>query len=707
MKINQSSIKRAFNPSRHRRLTYLVLTVFLLVVCYIQILPGVNRESSIRDFNIIRNRKSFVHPVYERWSQQQDSIHDLDFNTKCEKYFQDLSSFHHGEFTTFQSHDLDIISNIYKKKKFIRELEKQWKKELSAKGERFNKEVHSVEIEKVYNDRSYALSGEEAKIVEAFSHMRIWGKCFVESDIINSNYKWAAEYESKLYPWLSGSLPMYENLKGQKLPPNELPIYDDQKKFKNPTSGIIRNLVDKSNGKGIVIPVLPEDFSNVGRLIRVLRVLKNDLPIQLLSLGPIPDLQKQKFIDEAQTSRTYIPDSGLEYFKKLFNMEIQFPPQDLWFVDMSPAINYEKHPILSEDDSSIHEQSTLIHTLSTIFHSFEEAVILLPSAIPTVEISKFFDLSAYKDSGHFFFKLISSYEDNRVNKFNPGFHEITELVENYLTPSKLDTEFFGIPKREPNADMTRIYRHNFRKLIDPTVMVLNKKKSLNGLLSGHNFLLHNLFSLRFPLGKDQMNFEHFWIGQELAGHVPTFNIEYAVGVGVLTPSKNRPLNIVTTAQEICSSSWGQIDIFTEELMYVTAFQLDNIDKSFDKFMGVLEKKYVEVDRQIVYNDDGTNKTIETIDRKFFNTKVKPNPFLIESVMRVPTILQPVYSQDIAFREPNFGWISQDNGGSNFPYWCSYDVIGHSYNGLRGIVNNISTDTSMKYKYLFDIWRQPL
>ncbi|KAK6459983.1 mannosyltransferase putative-domain-containing protein [Scheffersomyces coipomensis] len=726
-------IKRVYRASilRSRRF-FLLVSIVVFVICTIYFeksIPFFNfTNNSVfslpKDYDIIAQREAFSNQVYDKWDRQSTKISALSFNSKCQSYFQQLKKIYPHDIV-----DLEVLQYtpvdryLYKKKKWVREREKSMKKELAGIGERFHPH-HNIEIEKEFILRSYNLSVHEGQTSTTFNHLRVWGNCFIDNNTGESSdqpdYKLAGDFENKLYPWLSKSLPIFQNWKGEKLPTNELPIYDRSKKSSSESSNLfIRDFQLKSNGKGIVIPIVlssarDRQLSNVCRLIKVLRALKNTLPIEITYMKSNNDLNEQEMkqiIEAARTDVSKLPSSYKAYFELLhrdqtakFASEKDFPKQVIWFVDLTPLKNTKQHPLVAKN--YIYNSPSFIYTLGTIFNSFEEAIILSPHTIPLIEIEQLFQDESYRKHGHLLFKLPSYYQDSKIKKFTPGFHEVTSLIENHIYPSDSDFEYFNIPKRDKDMTATkRIYRDNFDKLIDSHMMIFNKNEAMSGLLLSCNFQIYKLLSIRFFTIKDQLKLEHMWIGQELAGHMPNFNFEYGVGTGILTPRINRASEKVSMAQEICSSSWGQINM-KDQLLYVTSYQLDNLFGDSFKFKQDLERKYVAIEQEIIVNDDGTNSTHQTVDRSLFDTKVKLNPLVIENIMKAPTITNPIFSENLQYLEPSQSWIKQDNFGGfkGFPYWCSYDVVGDSIDGQRGIVINVNAINQARFKFLVDIWQ---
>ena len=145
-------------------------------------------------------------------------------------------------------------------------------------------------------------------------------------------------------------------------------------------------------------------------------------------------------------------------------------------------------------------------------------------------------------------------------------------------PSKEDCKIFGLHERSGDSPSSRIFDHDFQLLQDPTVMVINKSKVLSGLLLSANLQLYPLLHGRFPVAKEEVNPEYFWLGQEIAGTNAkvNFNQPSAVVAGIQTPLQNRDFKLVTASHEMCSFSWAQLDPQDEsQLMYVTSHQLEN------------------------------------------------------------------------------------------------------------------------------------
>ncbi|KAK6459083.1 mannosyltransferase putative-domain-containing protein [Scheffersomyces xylosifermentans] len=738
--MSMSSVSRArrvvFNALR--RLKFMLLTLALLGLGVFFILEPHNSRpepGGVVDYDIMNARSGFQNPIYKKWIKRDSRRTSKDvvpISQACTDYFTELSRVYPGnpgseivDLEWIQS--VNVNADIYKKSKWIRERKRSLRLELHKIGKRVN-DNHLKQLEEEFVVASKELSKFESKIFEEFNHIKVFGTCYLEkwnetSSPVDKLKKLGTNFEKRLYPWISGELPRFENWRGDTLGPNEFPEFDKKKLESYKESEVFtRNLQGKSNGKGIVIPLLPvsprdKQIENITRLIKVLRAMKNQFPIEVMHLGDLTKDEMKKIAFAARTDISRLPSSYKKYLelKNKNSVEVSavtnddYPKQIIWFADLTPVKNKQQHPLVSKAYS--YNSPNFVLSMSTIFNSFEESIVLGSSSIPLVEnLGKhFFENDSYKQNGILFFKNPSHYT-TKVRRFPPGFHEVTNFIRAQLMPSQEDAVYFGINMRDPEMSPTnRVFEEGFQDLLDPSVMVINKSKVLSGLLISSNFQLYKIFTTRFESIKDELNPEFLWVGQEIAGTNDrvNFNNNYAVSVGILTPEMNKP-SIATMAQELCSSSWGQLsDVDDFTLLYVTSHHLENWRSDNMAFQLDLKAKFTTKEKEKVDNifKPGDQEKTEMIreNSSIFQNKIVSNPLYIESIMRPPTIRDPIFSE--GFREPSQAWIKQEEFGAykGNPYWCSYDVVGNPVTGERGTVINLSDVTQAWYKFILDVW----
>ncbi|EGW34158.1 uncharacterized protein SPAPADRAFT_148647 [Spathaspora passalidarum NRRL Y-27907] len=685
-----------------------VLLFLVLVVIYFWNRPVLNPPSP--PFDLIHQRSYFINPIYSKWMIQgpksRPNIAELSQPQICSQYFHDLSKLYpSGETIVDLEATVAQVTDplIYKKNSWIRAKESEVKR---SSTKRLTAEVEQ-QLEQDFIRESQKQSNLEKSIVNQFNHMRVFGKCFLagESDEQESiDNKLCMDFQTQLYPWMSGKFPIYENWKNEKLPQNTVPIFDKSKQIKN-SACFIQQFKQNSNGKGIVIPFHPtkgqprdKQIDNISRIIKVLRALKNRKPIQIVHLDTLTRQEKKLLVDAARTEILYRVVTDVHY-----------PQQNLWFVDVSPVKNTQQHPVMVKQ--YLFNNINFVVSLSMIFNSFEEAIIMTEHALPLLEKADYFNDQRYKETGLLFFKSPTIYS-KRPKRFPPGFHEVTSLVKQFLTPNDFDNHYFGLFKRDDESLATgRFFLDNFQDILDPSIMAINKNIAFSGLLISANFQLHNTLTIRFKTKNNIFTPDFIWVSQEMAGNHNSisFNHNQAVAAGIFTPPSNLPKD-VTQSQEICSSSWGQLsDDDDVSLLYVTSHQLQNWrNEGGEHFKELLKDKYKVTSTEMVknmFNNDENNKVeMERENNEIFDNKLTSNPMTIEAIIRPPTINSPVYVH--GYNEPSEAWVEPEGfqEGILHPYYCVYDTVGNPLReGVRGTIVNIGDEMKARLKFLLDVW----
>ncbi|KAI5962212.1 uncharacterized protein KGF55_003288 [Candida pseudojiufengensis] len=420
----------------------------------------------------------------------------------------------------------------------------------------------------------------------------------------------------------------------------------------------------KFESRGIVIPILKSP-QNVIRLVRALRSIENTLPIEV-SHTSLSSQDQELIIDAAKNST--LPNI-----------------QDLTFIDLSS---------LPKNDS------TFITIASLTYSKFEEVILLSENIIPLKKPELLFKGERYKSTGNHLFKS-PSYLKDRVNIFPPGFHEITNFIKSFR-PNKDDETFFDL-KRGESYITSRFYEDHFLTMIDPNMIVINRKKSFNGLLIALNLQFYDIMKIRFTQGFD---LDFLWIGLEISGQTLSFNYNYPVMAGIYTPQENLHEDI-RPSQEICSASYAQLsDEDDISLISVTSHQLQNWLKHNHSFKTIFKDKYItkiKETKKIFNNEENT------LIKNDYHTlhKIYQNPLILENIIRPPVLTQKV--NVLNFNGPYDAWMEQKLTSENLKksshsYFCCYNVIGNALkDGKSGSTVNINEELQEKYKNIIDSW----
>lgn len=610
-------------------------------------------------FDLIRNRNNFKNPIFAQWTvpTKAQRFINLPLKDKCDLYFKSAK---HAEFDINFWNSFKPDPHVYKRKKWIRDrtrLEKKKYKKTSDWKEEYDRQIalEFSEVAREYSDL-------EKKMYDELGHMKVFGKCYASEVNPSDNCE---KVQQKLYPWLTNNLPLVTTAGG------EVKLSEFQ--------GCVTQSLVANEGQGIVIPTQSKQVENVCRLLNSLIALENKLPIEIAYLS-LSDGEKTKIVTAARNSSSFA--------------------QQISFVDLKLTLELDKFPFLKSKKGGV-----FLSTLSLIFSTFGEVILLTENAIPLNNLEKLFHNPRYKASGRFFFRS-RPYLDRE--KFTPGFHEVTSLVKHHLQPNSDEVKFFNLTSPDSSLATSRFYKHLFRNIIDTSAIVMNKLKSLSGLLITINLQFYNVLKLR--LTHNSMS-DLIWIGQEVSGQEVIFNNNYPVMAGIYTPDQNLPRD-AKHSYEICSSSMAQLSETDDiSLLYITSDQLQNSLQYTNSMKSVFEQKYVTKYTEMVdnlFDPKDPNKTEMT--RVNYNevTKLSRNPLLIEHIIKPPTLTSIVYVHN--FEEPNEAWVEQSKlvsermKHSGKKFYCAYDTVGNPMEeGVRGLTVNVDDELFEKYNRITKAW----
>ncbi|KAI5958828.1 hypothetical protein KGF57_002262 [Candida theae] len=611
-------------------------------------------------FDLIKSRNTFQNPVFAQLAvpTKAQRFMSLPLQDKCDSYFKSakLAEFDVNFWNSFQPDP-----HVYKRKKWIRDRTRSEKRKYKKTADW--KEEYDQQIALEFADIAREYSGLEERMFGEVGHMKVFGKCFA-SEVVHGQGN-CEKVQQKLYPWLTNRGPLVTTADGEVR--------------SNEVEGCVTQSLVANKGQGIVIPTQSKLVENVCRLINSLIALENKLPIEIAYLS-LSDEERVKIVSAARNSTTFT--------------------QQVSFVDLKPTLQLKKFPFLESMDGGV-----VLPVLSLMFNSFGEVILLTEQAIPLSNLESLFQNIKYKSSGRFFFRS-RPFLDRE--KFTPGFHEITALLKHHLPPSSNEVKFFNMSAPDSSVATSRFFKHSFRNILDTSVIVMNKSKSLSGLLITVNLHFYNVLKLR--LTHKSMS-DLIWIGQEVSGQEITFNNNYPVIAGIYTPDQNLPRDAKNT-YEICSSSFAQLSETDDvSLLYITSDQLQNALEHPNSMKHIFEQKYVTKYTELVANLFDANDPNKTeMTRVNYNevTKLSRNPLLIEHIIKPPTLTSIVYVHH--FEEPNESWVEQSGLVSERMrhegkrYYCAYDTVGNPMEeGVKGVTINIDDESFAKYDKITKAW----
>ncbi len=367
------------------------------------------------------------------------------------------------------------------------------------------------------NDQELSLLVEN-KITEFVSHLKIFSSCFIDPDfslklddqnehkltlisdsdeykksIIKSNLN-LKDIEKRLLPWFSGILPQFRSWDGEivdgnvnlnKVEKNEREFYPILDSFRKTFSG-----------KGIVLSVADKYTDEIIKFIGMLRILDNELPIQLFHRKELSAENQKKIIESARSPFNY--ELFLEYNKHIDIKDIKskkFPAQNVWFVDLTNSISKDYNTFFSGYANKI---------LPMIFSNLADTILMDIDTILMVPPKFFFNLPTYKSTGSVFYK-------DREIDVKASEASMTFLKS--LLPSSDDFNNFNIPYASNNTFNERFFKDNQRHLQEAGVVVMKRSDvHYRGLIMGAQLILWP--SLRARMWGEK---ELYWLGQSVMG----------------------------------------------------------------------------------------------------------------------------------------------------------------------------------------------
>lgn len=673
------SVKRVWFPLA------LILFIFYVIIQHESLGAQV-----FKPIDITGQRKTFRNDVYSKLSKRKTGKHEPLLDRNCTDYFQAWNDLYFGNEMPLSKLDriqnMDIDSNIYKKSKWMKKRALFYR---TQKDKKTKEEINKL-VERDFAITATELSKFEREFVDTISHQRVWGKCYLKNiDLGNNDADSLCEnFIEQNFPWITKNLPSFTSWSGE----NNFPVFDDSQFRNTDTKCFFKKYLSMSNGRGIAITIFPEidrkrQIENIGSLLKVLRKLKNTLPIEIIYMSEHWDKRDTEYLIKIATR----PFSASVRSQEIKIDDEEFPLQNIIFVNLLPAINI-KEPLIAQAYGSVNIQGMLL--LGSIFNSFSEAIMMTYQTIPLAEnLSQLiFENESYKENGILLFKK-PSYYTSHTKYFGPGYYETQDLVLSHLMPSKIDHQYFNMTLRSGNLfqHTDRIFKENFNDLMDPNFFAFKKNQSLSGFLLSFNLQPFKILSTRFQL-EESTNIDLFWVGQELSGNTEklNFNNHYGVAAGLVTPVDNVPRNLVTYSQELCSSSWGQLsDADDKSLIYVTSHQLENaIFGDSEQFKEDLTKKY---------------ESSLTIDNFEDYKEILHNPLFIASVLNPPVITKPQTSGNSD--EPSKSWIDQEKYEIQYhnKYYCGYNIVGGIESNYKTQIIYYNENDKNRFNSITKLW----
>ncbi|CUM65782.1 uncharacterized protein PRCAT00003430001 [Priceomyces carsonii] len=671
----------------------------------------VNTEPRINDFwrddRDLRNELLYSKHVYGGYEHfLKDAINgDIknfrkkDLAERCKIFFDHFQSKNpNWGFDEFKSFHFE--KNIVKKKKYFENKFKQLKLE-STFSEIGRKDFVAIskEFQRAVNESREV----EQKMADTITLMRIYGKCFLNEQ--EKSAEQAAIFEdfsSHIFPFIAKLLPTFESLNGETTP-RAFPVFDGNQ-YTSKTKDfdgthIIDYMHKNSNGRGIVVSASKRHVKDLVKLIRVLRALNNELPIEVVHKGDIGKYSAQYITFAATADRKELLDPinlsdsdkvspEIDLLRDLQKFGSYFPKQEIWFVNVTPSIPRAFKYSFGGYFNKI---------LALIFNSFREVIMLDVDVVPLIPVKEFFEMKQYMETSALFFKDRSLRDTNDFIETN-FFAKLFPVNKNSID------SLFDIPL--VNKTLHNSYMKGWRHNQEAGVVVVDKVKHFMGIL----------MMLPLTLWKEPVKSsiwgdkEMFWLGFAMAGDENyNFNTNSAASVGEITSNSLHQHYVGSLSQEICSSHPGQIDDSGKLLWINSGFDYckkNTYYRDKNKFpfsemdindLSNLFKSPLKIRHSIVPPDLPVYRTLDNPE-----VVMKEHSSLLQKQAQDLQDLDSGRINQVFNINPQDGWLKSPICTGYF--YCAYDIYdGSEKFDSKGKVYEFD-DTEVKfYDYIGKIW----
>ncbi|KAG0689818.1 hypothetical protein C6P40_004387 [Pichia californica] len=512
-------------------------------------------------------------------------------------------------------------------------------------------------------------------------NLNIYNHCFMgdnkEKDISNTFKKLQKLFNNldlSVYPYLTGKMPLFQHWNGDiyygpsfnlnKILINEIDLnsinYEYNKSdLKNWESNeypteypFWEHYRNNIHGTGIVISINDEFINEAILLIKNLRTLENELPIQFIHRGDLSNDNKFKLL---KISRSIIEKDN----------KSKFPIQDIWFVDLSFSINEEYKEKFEKYFNKM---------LAYGFNSFQNSIILDTDIILFQKPIELLETSQFKISENLFFKD----RNLPMHMSNSFIQFIKDTV-----PNKIDEYLFNINSINEEIWETEYFKEKYFHYMESGVVIVNRLKYWNAVI-----LSMHLSFIQSTLIGSWGDKEHFWMGMLFSGFDDfQFDKYWTASVGEIININNNN-NEDIQYHEICSAHPGHILSDNNELSWLNSGIL-NCPKTTNN---VIMK-----DLNVLRENDETKDLFKSLKEleNYYLKPIKFEGFIIPPLAKYN--LDKINNLDLS-SFPNIG-LEQMHLCNGYT-WCAFDKIG---NGEKeeylGILKKFTNSQIEWYNYI--------
>ncbi|CAK7909575.1 putative alpha-1,3-mannosyltransferase Mnn1p [[Candida] anglica] len=708
-------------------------------------------QNNIKDVRNIDAHSSVYDTIFAN-HEVNSVLGELSFSERCDLYFTNLYAINP---TWYLDPNVDVpLENRdgFKYKDFYNRKKNELKEAIAKEKNIANKDEvkEDDEFEKRMKedyDRFWAKTQKtEQTIVDYLSHLRIYNKCYVtrdnkiekkrldtfitnqkkfisaltESSKINrkakfsysreekllnvDSFKTCSNLESKIYPWLSMSYPIFERFSGERfLSPPQMkdflprstpsfvfaPSHEDahygkgkggkiSSRITNNNKGcFLQHFKNSLNGKGIVLSIADKHVDDTVRLISLLRALNNRYPIQIVYNGGLSDESKYLINMAAREPFKSFPSSFKDveqYFPKdyLDPKDHGLPKQEVWFVNVQNVIQDQYKNKFGGFSNKF---------LAAMFNSFEEYLLVDADTVIVQNPDFFFNLKNYKSKGAYFYK----------DRAAPHFRTMSDCTFfKKITPSIVDQVVFDLPiitKKSLDLD----FFDGMFYYMESGLVAINRNLHFNAIMMMIQMNFYPPVSARVYGDK-----EIFWLGFLAAGEENFhFNDYWAASIGEETDMSARVTDKnpkTFKSKEICAAHPGHVS--SEDGKTLVWFN------SGFRFCG--QSKVVKYDREIKEGRRFPFLKTEADMRAFYTNRAKIRHAVIPPFKnKFETLCE---NED---GEPKEAW-KMDGGYCNSYLWCAYSQIGGTTkdggdNTQKGTFIEFDKKSVDLFTYYGDIW----
>lgn len=487
-----------------------------------------------------------------------DRIRQAPLNDKCKVFFNQFQQQNpKWKLTTHNSAAGRFDKSSDKKQSFFKEqqrkLEEIFKKQHRDSQDKFvlTREDNKTILQEFDANvaRSKAVMHEMADVT---TQLRVFGKCFIGQELNEDQQETFNDLSSKFFPFLTTKLPLF------KVPGEDRstgwPVVNEDGSTEYKTDVDKGNYIDfvhkHSRGKGIVISAATRHAKDIMKLIKILRALNNELPIQIMHKGDITK-RSLEWMESAATvdvkellnptmdanDDAYMPE--LKLLESYKDYGSHFPKQNLQFVNIAPCIARQY---------KYHFPGYTNKILAVFFSTFDDVLLLDADTVPLVPPNEFFESEQYRRSGTFYFQDRSLRDTNDFIETN----FFTNLFP--ANERSIDT-LFDIP-RITEKTLNNKYMTGWRHYQEAGVVAFKKTQHYVGLLMMFPLLLWTE-PVQSSIWGDK---ELYWLALSTAGDENyEFNPVAGASIGEKTVILNRKFYPNSPSNEVCSTHPGHVN----------------------------------------------------------------------------------------------------------------------------------------------------